>query len=202
LTPGRHPRDRKAGHSFLGWLALFLLLSPTLLPAGVSVPASPAHLSSTDEVEAAYLFNFGKFVRWPEGSVRGPMSICVVGEPPLAETLKRLVSGEQIDGHPVEVRTVLRPEAESGCDVLYLGGGAHNTLEAFVRAAERKPILTVSDAPEFLDHGGILQFLLVEDHVRFAVNLDTAGRSGLSLSSELLKVAVKVRGTQSSGGAH
>jgi hypothetical protein len=54
-------------------------------------------------------------------------------------------------------------------------------------------VLTVSDLPEFTQRGGMVQFVSEGDRVRFEVNLATAERAGLILSSELLKVAVNVR---------
>lgn len=61
------------------------------------------------------------------------------------------------------------------------------------------PVLTVSDAPDFVDRGGMLQFVVQDDKVRFLVNLGAAERAGLSLSSELLKVAVSVKRNQGAG---
>jgi hypothetical protein len=74
-------------------------------------------------------------------------------------------------------------------------------VDTFLAAAEGKPILTVSDSPDFLAHGGMIQFVQVEDHVRFSVNLDACSRHSVALSSELLKVAVAVTGKSGTGGA-
>jgi hypothetical protein len=60
-------------------------------------------------------------------------------------------------------------------------------------------VLTVSDAADFLLHGGMIQFVIVANHVRFAVNLDAVRSAQLSLSSELLKVAISVNGEPPTG---
>jgi hypothetical protein len=73
--------------------------------------------------------------------------------------------------------------------------------DSFLAAAQGKPILTVGEGPDFLAHGGMIQFLLVGDHVRFAVNLEAVIRHRIVLSSELLKVAVTVTGNPGTGGA-
>ncbi len=59
------------------------------------------------------------------------------------------------------------------------------------------PILTVSDIPGFMESGGTIQFVLLENRVRFAVNLNPARKCGIVLSSQLLKVATKVVGNPS-----
>jgi uncharacterized protein DUF4154 len=56
------------------------------------------------------------------------------------------------------------------------------------------PVLTVSDVPRFLEHGGMIALEMQGNHVRFSVALDAVNRAGLTLSSELLKVASRVTG--------
>jgi len=55
-------------------------------------------------------------------------------------------------------------------------------------------VLTVSDAPDFLKYGGMIQFVSEDNRVRFAVNLDAVNRTHIVLSSELLRVASSVTG--------
>jgi hypothetical protein len=75
---------------------------------------------------------------------------------------------------------------------VFLGVSEDAHLKKDLDAFEKKPILTVSNIPRFLERGGMIQFLVQDRRVRFAVNLPAAERTGLALSSELLKVAVYV----------
>jgi hypothetical protein len=47
--------------------------------------------------------------------------------------------------------------------------------------------------PQFTQHGGMIQFVTEANRVRFEVNLTSAERTGLTLSSQLLKVAIGVK---------
>ena len=185
-----HPR-------VLRWIAAILLFALTAL---TSQAAPDAPQASSGDVEAAYLYNFGKFVRWPESSGRGTMFICVAGKDSFAQTVGRLVTGERIADRPLEVRSLERPNTVDGCSILYVGTGERARLAEFLAAADGKQILTVGDSPDFLARGGIIQFVLQDDHVRFSVNLNAASRNGLTLSSELLKVAISVVGGPGHGG--
>jgi hypothetical protein len=176
-----------------------LLAVAGVASAGLPTQSARAERPSRDEVEAAYLYNFGKFVRWPAGSAQGPLVICVAAQESFAPALSQLVTGEQIDQRPLEVKTLESPGGVAGCSILFLSSTGPGRTDAFLAAATGKPVLTVGDAPDFLVRGGAIQFVLVEDRVRFSVNLSAASRSGLGLSSELLKVAVSVTGR--AGGA-
>jgi hypothetical protein len=179
---------RRSGRWWLAWLLLGGLAAPSNRVAmGEQNP-------SRDEVQAAYLYNFGKFVRWPEGDRHGPLVVCVAGQDSFRRTIERLVAGEQISGRPLEVRSVDHPAEASVCSILFVGEPEQTQTEGFLAATAGKAILTVGDEPDFLARGGMIQFVLVEDHVRFVVNLEAANRNGVNLSSELLKVAISVKG--------
>jgi hypothetical protein len=181
-----------------------------LRPAGVLICAVvllaaiardlQAQRPSQDEVEAAYLYNFGKFVRWPAAGDRAPLEICIAGREEFEKSLDRLLTGEQIDHRPLQARLVDRPDAVDGCSILFIGAVDRARLDEYLKATAGKPVLTVSEAPDFLERGGMIQFVPVEDHVRFSVNLDAARRCRVGLSSELLKVAVEVTGKPSVPG--
>ena len=174
-----------------------------ILLSGVSLPQeSPAQASGTsqEDVEAVYLYNFAKFVRWPASTEHRTVTICVAGQTSYVDTLKKVVTGEQLGGRPFEVRAVQSSGQEAGCDILFIKGAARDRVDELLAACAGKPALTVSDLPDFLDRGGMIQFVLAEDRVRFSVNLHPVSRSGISVSSELLKVAATVMGTPGGGG--
>jgi hypothetical protein len=178
-------------------LAWFLLAS--VLPP-VKARAQPSGASQND-VEAVYVYNFAKFVRWPAESAGVPMQICVAAQSVFVDSLTKVIAGESIDNRPLKVRAIQRPEDVSACDILFLDGSAKQRLAGLLAAAADKPVLTVSDIPGFLDGGGMIQLLLIDNRVRFSVDLEHVQRSRIALSSELLKVAVTVRGQPSGGGA-
>lgn len=155
---------------------------------------------SQSDVEAVYLFDFGKFVRWPAGTEQGPVRLCVAGSESFTAGLERTVSNENINGRPLEVRRVLRPADEAGCAILFIDSTERERAAGLLAAVSDRPTLTVSDVTDFLSRGGMIQFQLVGKRVRFSVNLDAVNRGHLAMSSELLKVALTVNGRAADGG--
>ena len=174
------------------------LLTAAVMAAWPTCALQPGSLSSTmpsqSDVEAVYLFDFGKFVRWPAGADKGPFHMCVAGAAAFVAGLERTVANETIDGRALDVREVSHPEDEVDCAILFIDASQREQSDVLLRAAAEKPILTVSDLPDFLARGGMIQFQIIQKRVRFSVNLDAVSRSHLTMSSELLKVAVDVKG--------
>jgi len=172
-------------------LAAFLLLCSTSGSVVIESQARPAEY----DVKAAYLLNFGKFIRSSSSTVsRDHFDICVIGSDPMGHVLDSLSAGEQVDSRPVRIRRMNDAADARSCDIVYFSTGDTARIDSELAAFRNSDALTVSDAPNFLEHGGMIQFVLVAQHVRFSVNLGAVHRTHLVLSSELLRVALSVTG--------
>jgi hypothetical protein len=148
------------------------------------------------EVKAVYLLNFGRFARWPSPDVAiapKTFSLCVLGRDPFGTTLDSVVRGETIGGKLVVARRLARPEDAVGCDVLFISAPAGSRIKSILEKIDRAATLTVSDIPDFVEQGGMIQFVPDGARIRFAVNVAATERVGLMLSSELLRVAVAIK---------
>jgi hypothetical protein len=146
------------------------------------------------DVEAAYLYNFGKFVDWPPQpqSATQPFTICVLGKDEFGTTLDALIANDSVRGRSIVAKRMPSLVATDVCQIIYIGLSEQSRIAKDLDALRDKPVLTVSSLPGFLERGGIIQFVIEENKVRFAVNLAAANRCHLALSSDLLKVAVYV----------
>jgi hypothetical protein len=170
----------------------------------IAVPWLPAQQSSPteNEVKSAYLYNFGKFVEWPAKatSVGEFFPICALGDDNFGSTLETIIAGESINGKKVLVKRVAKPQDAVSCRILFISSSEQNQLKEILAALDNTSVLTVSDMPQFARRGGMIQFVVEANKVRFEVNLTSAERAGLTLSSQLLKVAINVKRSAQSGG--
>jgi hypothetical protein len=154
------------------------------------------------QVQAAYLYNFGKFVKWPAvapANQSGAFIICVLDQDPFGDTLQSTLSGETVAGKPVAVRRLTKPQDASACHILFISGSRAHELNQILSSIDEAAVLTVSDMPDFSKRGGMIQFVLEGDRIRFEINLAGAEKSHLVFPSELLKVATAVRKPARSG---
>src|SRR5258706_6719516 len=191
----RLPRCRIRGRVPRNWcyitvfVVIWLFLGTTLV--GAQQPKRKEY-----EVKAAYLYNFGRFVRWP-GNVPTAQdksfSICILGQDPFGPTLDATLVGESLDGKPVVVRRISRAQDVGDCRILFISSTEENHLKQILAALENALVLTVSDMPDFSRRGGMIQFVLEGSRVRFEINLASAEAAELVVSAELLQVASTVR---------
>lgn len=152
------------------------------------------------QLKAQYLTDFGRFIKkWgnrTQPSAEEPFDLCVLGQDPFGASLDTAIKGEEITGAPVVAKRIARAQDATGCRILFISSSEANQLAGILGALGTSPVLTVADIPDFVKHGGMVEFVLDGNRVKFEINLASAQRAGLNLSSELLKVARVVRRAQ------
>ena len=143
------------------------------------------------EIKAAYLYNFINYVEWPEQSlppVGSAITIGVVGENPFGPALAPL-NGKQIKGRTLVVKEVSLPADLKQCQIVFISSSEKERLPLILESLKDSKVLTVSEIDGFAEHGGMINFISERNKVRFEINHGLARTKGLTISSELLKLA-------------
>ncbi|GAB4248511.1 YfiR family protein [Deferrisoma sp.] len=143
------------------------------------------------EIKAAVVLNLARFTDWPPGTfpnATAPLRVCALGVDAVADALFRL-AGETVKGHPVSVERVVEPAGLSGCHVAYVAASERKRAGEVLDEIRGKPVLSISDLEGFAAWGGAVSFWRMGGRVRLDVNRAALGRSGLELSSKVLRLA-------------
>jgi hypothetical protein len=147
------------------------------------------------KVKAAFLFKFAGYVEWPPEVFEAPDAafvIGVIGADALGDQLAQIVAGRSIGGRPVAVRTLRRGEPVSGLHILFIGRSNGGRPLDVLASAKGRPVLTVTESEDAFALGSMINFVIVEDKVRFDVAPREAELANLKVSARLLSVARKV----------
>jgi hypothetical protein len=188
-TPVRaHPRSWR--------IVAGIALLAVLVPAGILSSAHGEPQSAPEyAVKAAFLFNFAKFVEWPDDAFADradPLVLCVLGEDPFGDTLRSL-RGKTVNGRPLAIRYMTTLEELDRCHLLFVCPSEKQALPKILQAVKGRNILTVADMEGFARDGGIINLVKEENRVGIEVNLEVARRTRLKISSKLLALAKIVK---------
>lgn len=175
------------------WLVCILSAVSILQPASLDANNEIVEL----RVKAAYLLHFVRYVHWPvpsQASSPSPVVLGVLGHSPIVEVLEMTVAGKTVNNRAIKVKVFASVDQIDRCDILFVPRSESKQVQAGLAAVSGHPTLTVSDTEKFSNEGGMIEFVLIDDTVRFAINNDAAERAGLKLSSELLRVAYSIAG--------
>jgi hypothetical protein len=170
---------------------LVLLLCGTVALGALRLSAQSAEPTEY-QVKAAFLFNFAKFVEWPDvtaADTKRPVILGVLGDDPFGSDLASIIVGQVIRGHPIQIRKYRYGDDLRHCDVLFISASEQSHLPQILASLGGASALTVSDIDGFAEAGGVMQFVMEDSRVHFVVNLAAAEKARLRISSKLLALA-------------
>lgn len=173
-------------HAACGVLAVLAML-------GLS-SATGAAQTGEAELKVAFLFNFLKLTEWPDAGSSESVDLCLARVDPFDNALD-IFQGQQIQGKPVKTRVLESAKNLPGCRLLFIPDSDKvGAMPAWLEAAASQAVLTVSDRTGFIDHGGMIGLIILDNKLRFEVNLEPVQSSGLKLRAQLLQLALRVEG--------
>jgi hypothetical protein len=173
------------------WISLNLFLCVIVtLWIFISIPQRTHAAAGEYEVKAAFIYNFAKFVEWPQGSfgdAKSPFVICALGEDPLSGAFDT-IHGKNINGREVVIKRIESIEDGEKCHILFVSASERGNLSQIFRTVKHSDVLTVGDMKGFAEKGGIINFISTDNRIGFEINISAAEKANLKISSKLLKL--------------
>ena len=170
-----------------------LLLASTVALSLLAADGTVAAEAPTEyQVKAVFVFNFSHFVAWPSRAFAAsdqPFVIGVLGTDPFGPHLQDAVRGELIDGHPLLVRHFHDIADVNDCQILFIDRTQGTQLQRILAALDHRSVLTVSDVDGASQRGVMIQFATENNQIRLRINPESAHAAGLTISSNLMRLA-------------
>jgi hypothetical protein len=173
---------------------ILLLLSLVLI---CKATAYAEGQTSEYKVKAVYLYNFTKFISWPDTTLPGntqTINICVLGKNPFGSLLEPITHMKTQD-RTITIENIedIHALEKKSCQILFISASEQGAATELLRKTAKMPILTVSDMDGFAQHDGIIAFVVKEGKVRLEINLRAARKAGLTISAKLLEIATVIQ---------
>ncbi len=171
-------------------IAICLMCAALALPSGAQTANSAA--SSEYLIKAGFTYNFAKLMQWPANAFPQPDSpivIGILGPDPFGSTLEEVLAGKKVNARSFVVKHLKWGMDLRDCNILFVSATEAPHLEELFRQLKGQPVLTIGQMPDFARRGGIINFILEDDKVRFEVNVEAAKQADIAISSRLLTLA-------------
>jgi hypothetical protein len=162
-------------------------------------PYAEAPPAQEYQVKAAFIYNFAKFIEWPPGvfpDSQAPLVLCIVGVDPFGLALDTLQE-KTVKDRKLVIHKSTQVGDLASCHMAFICASEKERLAQLLNVLQQAHVLTISDGESFLQAGSIIDLITVNNKIGFEINMDAAQRAGLTISSQLLKLATTVRGKRS-----
>lgn len=144
----------------------------------------------THEIHAAMVFNFIKYVQWPDESEAGDFVVGVLGDDKVFETLQKWYDGKPKGNKKYVIKKLNGASESSVCQVVYVGKSRSKDFDTIKESTTGRSVLTVTDGNGLGQKGSCINFKVVDGKLKFELNQGTVASSNLKIASQLTSMAI------------
>jgi hypothetical protein len=167
----------------------FMLLGAVLTGAGNAQASSE---SLEYRIKAAFVCKFASYVEWPAqvfARADSPIVIGVIATESVADEVIRTAVGLSVEGRALVVRRLHRGDPVANAHIVYIASSEEDRLPEVLAAVKSRPVLVVTESGPAAALGSMINFVVVDEKVRFDITPQAAESSRLKISARLLSVA-------------
>ena len=146
------------------------------------------------QIKAAFMFNFAKFVDWPPeafSATNSPIIIGIVGKNVFGSDLENTIRDKTVNNRRFQFIPVASSSEATNCHILFISPSEKDNLKKILEGLHNASVLTVSETDQFIKAGGMINFVIEDNKIRFQISDDAAKKARLRISSKLLSLAAR-----------
>lgn len=167
------------------YLILIISLYPSLLKSQLIEDAK------VENVMAVYLYNFTKFLEWPE-SESDKFHIYILGKNSLFEPLEVIAEKQKIFDKYIVVEEINEIKNLTPGSILFIDSKFQKSIKNIVELSSQNHILTVGSFDKAVEQGICINFVIIDDKLKFEINRTAIENAGIKVNSKLLTIAARV----------
>lgn len=140
-----------------------------------------------------FVYNFMKYIEWPEAQSKGDFVIAVLGDSPINKELQILAAGKKLKGRNIVLKKCNSFEETTGCHLLYVSSSKSANVKTFKDQIKDKPVLIVGEREGLAKKGAGLSFVTLEDdELKFDINKKEIEQHQLKIASSLVNLGIVI----------
>ncbi len=144
------------------------------------------------DLKAVFLYHFLRYFEWEGTENIEFYEIAVFGKSEITKTLKEISEKKIVKGKKIKIREIYDLEEIGNPHILFIPREKGKKILEIINKINFKPILIVGEEKGLLLKGASVNFILVEDMVKFEINCAILKKYGIKPSSQILKLAISV----------
>ena len=150
-----------------------------------------SQVSSVSQAQSMFIYNFSRLIQWPAGSSSGEFVIGVIGDNEVYSSLLSFVANKKVGAQAIVVKNFEDPQSISRCQILFVGDSKISKFPEVINRIQGFNSLVITERRGMINSGSAIDFVLVEDKLKFVMNAENAIKYNLTVSKSLEDMAYK-----------
>lgn len=146
--------------------------------------------TSVPSAQAIFIYNFTRLTEWPLESRQGDFIIGVYGNADIYNEIKNYTTGKMVGNQPITTIRFTGVETIKKCHILFVSFGKTKELPVVMGVLGGSKTLIITEKKGALEEGAAINFIIVEDKLKFEIKTNNATKMGLKIHSNLENMAI------------
>jgi hypothetical protein len=138
-----------------------------------------------------FVYNFTKYIQWPDGVIKDEFVIGVYGKSPIQEELQKMVALKKAGDKIIRIAEFSESNLTSEVHILFIPEDKTNQMPTIVAALRGKPVLLVAEKEGTIQKGAGISFMTDQNNLKFELNSTSISNQNLKVSKALEALAFK-----------
>lgn len=170
-------------------IRLMTLIAVCFFLLSVDARSLPPSAADIDQLKAAFIYNFTKYISFPDASRLTSYKIGVLGDSEILTPLRQIAEKKMINDKPIMVYHFKTLSDLRACQILFISSSFTEPIPDILGGLVNRATLTIGDAPDLCRQGVMINFFLQSDMLKFELSHQRLEAAGFKVSSQLLKLA-------------
>jgi hypothetical protein len=154
--------------------------------------ASVAYMQTTiPKAQTLFIYNFSRLIEWPVNYRTGPFVIGVLGSVEITSELELYTKGKKVGTQDINIIRYKSIKEITGCHILFVPFDKTKQMPEILGMLGDKSTLIITEKDGALETGSAINFIIVEDKLKFEVKADNAVKLGIKFSSKLMEMSAQ-----------
>ena len=145
------------------------------------------------KAQSIFIYNFTRLVEWPESYKSGDFVIGVIGNSDIFAELEGYTAGKKVGMQPIVVKKFKEVSEIDRCHILFVSYNKSSGLSEVIKKTDTSPTLIIGEKKNIMNEGAAIGFVLMDDKLKFELNIPSATRNGLKVNSKLQEMAMTIK---------
>ena len=170
---------------------LFILLWLTGLSQYARAQLRPEE--TENKVHSIFIYNFTKYINWPEEYNKGDFIVGVLGETGLLVELQKMAKQKSVSNRKIVIKQYQTlNEVDQKCHILFIAATSSGQLSSALRTTKGRPTLIITQKDNLGRAGSPINFISVNGRYKFEINLGALEQHGLKCAQQLKTIAILI----------
>lgn len=145
--------------------------------------------TSIPKAQSLFIYNFSRMIEWPASYRTGDFIIGVLGTADVAGELEVYTKGKKVGTQNIQVIRYKTPAEIQQCHILFIPFVRTKQLPEVITTISNKSTLIITEKSGALNEGAAINFIIMEDKMKFELKAENANKLGIKFSAKLQEMS-------------